>query len=202
MLSKIRIILWTLVAFSTAGFVVLYLANERRIAAPSTIATPMMPFEGDFKLTTQKGEIFTAANLLEKPSVLFFGFTNCPDICPTGLSELTELLAKLGDSSDKLQVLFVAVDSRRDTQAIVREYLTSFDPRIIGLTGSTDEIDLAVKTFKAFYEIVPGTGPDDYTVNHSAGMYLIDKEKRFIGKLDSHESLEVRLTKLRRLVGN
>ena len=131
---------------------------------------------------------------------MFFGFTNCPDICPTGLLELTELLEKLEDQAGKLQVLFVAVDSQRDTQAVVSEYLTSFDPRIVGLTGSKDEIDAAVKTFKAFYEIVPGTAPDDYSVNHTAGMFLIDKQKRFVGKLDSHESVEVRLAKLQRLI--
>ncbi len=200
MLLKIRKITWAMVAFFTAAFVVLYIAKDPPTGAPSNIATPMMPLEGDFKLTTNKGETFTAANLMDRPSVVFFGFTNCPDICPTGLSELTELLGKLGDSADQLQVLFIAVDSRRDTQMIVREYLTSFDPRIIGLTGTKEEIDTAVKTFKAFYEIVPGAKPDDYTVNHTAGMYLIDKKKRFVGKLDSHESLEVSLEKLLRLL--
>lgn len=200
MLLRIRMIAWALIPFFAAAFAVLYIANERRIAEPAAMAAPLMPLEGDFKLTTNKGGAFTAANLADKPSVVFFGFTNCPDICPTGLAELTELLRMLEASADKLQVLFVAVDAKRDTQDIVREYLTSFDPRIIGLTGEKSDIDAAVKTFKAFYEIIPGASADDYTVNHTAGMYLIDREKIFVGKLDSHESLETRLAKLRRLV--
>ena len=192
--------LWLLIAGFSVTYLTVYLTGGRSIGQPLKTATPMAPLEGDFSLAASNGTIFTAANLLDKPSVVFFGFTNCPDICPTGLLELTELLEKLEDQAGKLQVLFVAVDSQRDTQAVVSEYLTSFDPRIVGLTGSTDEIDAAVKTFKAFYEIVPGTAPDDYSVNHTAGMFLIDKQKRFVGKLDSHESVEVRLAKLQRLI--
>lgn len=113
MLLRIRMIAWALIPFFAAAFAVLYIANERRIAEPAAMAAPLMPLEGDFRLTTSKGGTFTAANLTDKPSVVFFGFTNCPDMCPTGLAELTELLRMLEASADKLQVLFVAVDAKK-----------------------------------------------------------------------------------------
>lgn len=138
---------------------------------------------------------------MDKPTVVFFGFTNCPGVCPTGLAELTELMRLLRIWRIGYKCYFVAVDAKRDTQEVVREYLKSFDPRIIGLTGEKADIDNAVKTFgKAYYEIVPSSDSDSHSVNHTAGMYLIDQEKRFVGKLDSHEGLEVRLAKLRRLL--
>lgn len=202
MLMKIRITAWALIAFFLAAYAARYISNELRSSDPAATAIPMMPLEGNFRLTTNSGKLFSADNLMDKSTVVFFGFTNCPDVCPTGLAELTELMKLLKDSADRLQVLFVAVDAKRDTQEVVREYMKSFDPRIIGLTGEKADIDNAVKTFNAFYEIVSGTEPDNYTVNHSAGMYLIDRQKRFVGKLDSHESLEVRLTKLRRFLRN
>jgi protein SCO1 len=198
-MARFRLIVWLLAAFMAGVLSVLLILGRNEPVASTAI--PLAPLEGTFSLKTQTGTPFTEANLSDKPSVVFFGFTNCPDICPTGLAELTDLLAKLGPDGDRIQILFVAVDSRRDTLETVRDYLTSFDPRIVGLTGAKQDIDKAVATFKAFYEIVPGSGPDDYTVNHTAGMYLIDREKRFIGKLDAHESVEVRLEKLRRLIG-
>lgn len=204
MLLKIRKILWGLVAFAAAALATFYVVkgdiSNRNNVPKLGVATPMAVLEGQFKLTTNNDAIFTDADLLKKPSVVFFGFTNCPDICPTGLIELSELLEKLGSAADQVQVLFVAVDSKRDTLPVVREYLTSFDPRIIGLTGTKDEIDAAVKTFNAYYEIIPGTEPDDYSVNHTAGMFLIDRNKRFVGKLDKDESLEVRLKKVKLLI--
>lgn len=202
MLYRIRIAAWLAVAFLSAGLAIIYLTNRLgKMDPPATSAAPFLPLDGEFELTTQHGMKFTQANLTDKPSIVFFGFTNCPDICPTGLFELSALLENLGNDAQKLQPIFVAVDSKRDTRDVVREYLTSFDPRIVGVTGPKVEIDRAVKTFKAYYEIVPGTNRDDYSVNHSAGMFLIDQQKRFVGKLDSHESLEVRLEKLKRLVG-
>lgn len=199
-MRRFRIVAWLLVVLVGSMLAVTYAL--RWLDPPTNFdrTQPLLPLEGSFSLTTQTGASFTEANLADKPSVVFFGFTNCPDICPTGLAELTDILARLGPDAEKLQVLFVAVDSARDTETVVRDYLTAFDPRILGLTGPKDEIDRAVATFKAFYEIIPGTGPDDYTVNHSAGMFLIDKGKRFVGKLDSHEDVEVRLQKLNRLV--
>lgn len=201
MLKRIRMAAWIGVAFLSAALAVFYVTDRlRRLDPPVSSAAPLLPLEGAFELTSQHGTKFTEANLSDKPSIVFFGFTNCPDICPTGLFELSELLAKLEGDAEKLQVLFIAVDAKRDTQEVVREYLKVFDPRIIGLTGPKQEIDRAVKTFRAFYEIVPGSGPDDYSVNHSAGMFLIDREKRFVGTLDGHEGLDIRLEKVRKLI--
>lgn len=199
-MRRFRIVAWSLVALVGSTLAVTYALRWLDPPAMLDRTEPLQPLEGSFSLTTQTGALFTEANLVDKPSVVFFGFTNCPDICPTGLAELTDLLARLGPDAEKLQVLFIAVDSARDTQTVVRDYLTAFDSRILGLTGTKAEIDTAVATFKAFYEIIPGTGPDDYTVNHSAGMFLIDKGKRFVGKLDSHEDADVRLRKLKRLL--
>ena len=201
MLYRIRLAAWIAVAFLAAGLAVFYMTDRLgKLDPPATSATPLLPLEGAFELTTQHGEKFTEANLTGKPSIVFFGFTNCPDICPTGLFELSELLKELENDADKVQVLFVTVDSKRDTQEIVRDYLKAFDPRIIGLTGVKEDIDRAVKTFNAFYEIIPGTGPDDYSVNHTGGMFLIDEQMRFVGTLDGHEEIKTRITKIRRLI--
>lgn len=155
--------------------------------------------EATFRLTTQTGQTFTERDLLGKPHLVFFGFTHCPDICPTTLAELTVLMEKLGPDADKLLPIMISVDPERDTQAILKAYLSSFDRRIVALTGSGQEIDKAIAAFKAFARRVP-IGDSDYTMDHTAGVLLRKADGSMGGVLDMHESEDVRLEKLRRLV--
>jgi protein SCO1 len=110
-----------------------------------------------------------------KVVVLFFGYTHCPDVCPTTMSDLKQTMKLLGEKSDEVQVLFVTVDPERDTQEVLAKFVPSFDKRFIGMRGNAEETADTLKNFKIFYAKVPGKSANDYTVDHSAGMYVFDK---------------------------
>jgi protein SCO1/2 len=155
---------------------------------------------GPFTLVDTRGERVTEADLAGRPYVLFFGFTYCPDVCPTTLAELTLLIDQLGPAADRLDYLFVTVDPERDTQAVMARYLESFSPRIAGLTGTEDEVAATVAAYRATRARVP-LGDGQYTMDHTAAMYLMDADGGFAGTISPSESHEVALQKLRRLAG-
>ncbi|MER8550804.1 SCO family protein [Mesorhizobium sp. M0976] len=169
-------------------------------SAPEGTATGSARVGDPFSLTSHKGESVDNAKLAGKPYLVFFGFTHCPDICPTTLYELTDLMAALGRAADRFTPLFITVDPERDTQAVLAEYMTAFDPRIIALRGDQAETDATVKAFAAYYRKVPTDG-GGYTMDHTAGVILMNAEGRFAGTLDMHEPRETVLAKLKRLVG-
>jgi protein SCO1/2 len=149
-------------------------------------------------LTTADGKRFSSESLKGQPYVLFFGFTNCPDVCPTTLLEMSNALAALGSDADQLSMLFVTVDPERDTAEHLKSYLGSFDRRIIGLTGSAADIASAARAFHVFYEKVPTSG--GYTMNHTATVFLMDRRGALAGTTNHEESEAVQLNKLRRLL--
>ena len=153
---------------------------------------------GPFTLTDQHGDPFTEADLAGKPAALFFGFTYCPDVCPTTLYELSTLMAELGEEADALNVVFVSVDWERDGPEEVGAYLTAFDPRIIGLAGDAAEIEAVTRAYKVYYARVPTDA--DYTIDHTAAVYLMNADGTFSGILGYGEAQDVMLTKLRRLI--
>jgi protein SCO1/2 len=155
---------------------------------------------GPFELTDQHGATVTDASLKGHPSAMFFGYTFCPDVCPTTLSDLTLLLQKLGPEGDRLKVYFVTVDPERDTEAQLATYLQAFDPRFLGLTGSRAAIDRMLKEYRVYTKKVPGEDGASYTMDHTAAVYLLDKEGRLSGTLDYHEAEETALAKLKRLI--
>ena len=140
---------------------------------------------GAFTLVDQNGRTVTERTFLGKPHLVFFGFTHCPDVCPTKLFEISEVLRATGDKGRDLWALFVTVDPERDTPEVLKSYLGSFDDRIVGLTGDRAAIDAAVKAFRAYARKVP-LKDGDYTMEHTALVYLMDKDGRFVGafKLD------------------
>ncbi|KQT56204.1 MULTISPECIES: SCO family protein [unclassified Aureimonas] len=166
---------------------------------PAASTTSLTPVGGEFKLVDEDGKPRTWADFRGKPVAVFFGFTHCPDICPTTLGELSVLLADLGPRSNDLQVVLVSGDPERDTPEVLNAYLQSFDPRIVGLTGQEAEVDRAFASFKAYRKKVPTEG-GDYTVDHSAGVYLYDRDGGFAGTLDMHEDMKVRRQKVERLL--
>ncbi|MEN9315368.1 MAG: hypothetical protein RIS35_1761 [Pseudomonadota bacterium] len=135
-------------------------------------------FGKGFELTDHLGQRRTLADYRGKVVTIFFGYTQCPDVCPTTLSEMVEVMALLGEKSGRVQVLFVTVDPERDTQELLAQYVPAFDPRFVGLRGSPEEIARVAKEFKVFYQKVPGSRPDLYTVDHSAGSYAFDPQGR------------------------
>lgn len=135
-------------------------------------------------LTDQNGKPRTLADFRGKVVVLFFGYTHCPDVCPTTLAELSQVMKSLGPDADRVQVLFVTVDPERDTAAVLGKYVTAFDPRFLGLYGDAAATRRTAKEFKVFYEKREGSSPGEYTMDHSAGTYVIDPKGRlrlFVG---------------------
>lgn len=125
-------------------------------------------------LTDANGQPFNLASLKGKIPVIFFGYTQCPDVCPTTLSGLAETQRLLGADGDKLVGVFVTVDPERDTQALLKSYVGSFNPNWVALRGTPDEIAAAAKEFKVFYRMVPGKTETSYTVDHTAASFVFD----------------------------
>lgn len=136
-------------------------------------------FGKDFSLIDPDGKARTLADFKGKVVVMFFGYTQCPDICPTTLTEMQQVMTLLGPQSDKVQVLFVTVDPERDTAAILKQYVPSFDPRFLGLRPADEAaLEKVAKDFKIYYKKVPGTSPGSYTMDHTAGSYAFDPQGR------------------------
>ena len=135
-------------------------------------------FGKDFSLVDHTGKRRSLADFRGKVVVVFFGFTHCPDVCPTTLAELANAMKKIGADSDKVQVLLVTVDPDRDSAAVLGPYVTAFDPRFLALRGSAEETAQVVKEFKVIYQKVAGNKPENYTMDHSAGSYIFDGQGR------------------------
>ena len=136
-------------------------------------------FGKDFSLLDSDGKVRTLADFKGKVVVMFFGYTQCPDVCPTTLTEMQQAMALLGKQSDKVQVIFVTVDPERDTAAILKQYVPAFDKSFIGLRPADDAaLEIVTKDFKIYYRKVPGSSPGSYTMDHTAGSYAFDPEGR------------------------
>ena len=188
----------TMLAAFVAGLVlslgVLLLVREH-MAAPG--APQAAAIGGPFRLTDQDGRTVTEADLKGKPSLVFFGFTHCPDVCPTTLFDISQILHVLGPDADRTRVVFITVDPERDTQAVLKDYLSSFDPHVTGLTGDLPEITQVAKEYRAYFKKVPLDG-GDYTMDHTAITYLMDKEVRFVSPFSLKRTPEAAAADLRR----
>ena len=145
--------------------------------------TPAVSIGGPFTLVGPDGKPVTERDFLGAPHLVFFGFTHCPDVCPTKLFELSEVFRAMGDKGGKIRALFITVDPERDTPEVMKSYVASFDPRIVGLTGDRAAIDKAVRDYRAYAKKVP-TRDGDYTMEHTALVYLMDKDGRFAGSFN------------------
>jgi protein SCO1 len=134
---------------------------------------------GAFALIDENGKAITHNDLRGRPYLVFFGFTHCPDVCPTAAMEISQVFEALGKNV-KVNALFVTVDPERDTAPVLKDYLSSFDERIIGVTGTRDSIDAAMKSFRVYARKVPSDRPDAYSMDHTALVYLMDKQGRFV----------------------
>ena len=132
----------------------------------------------DFALTDQNGKARTLADFKGKVVAVFFGFTQCPDVCPTTLAELAEVKRQLGADGDKLQAVLISVDPERDTPELLSAYMENFDPSFIGLRPTLEQLPVVAKDFKVYYKKVEGKTPGSYSMDHSAGTYLFDPQGR------------------------
>ena len=165
--------------------------------APEPVAQRPLPLtQMDFQMTDQGGATVGPASLLGNPSMVFFGFTYCPDVCPTTLSDISGWLDDLGDDVADMNVVFITVDPERDTVDAMAEYVNYFHPAIQGWNGTLEETARAAAGFRARYEKVATDG--DYTMNHTASVFLFDAEGQFSGTIDYHEQREFAVPKIRR----
>jgi protein SCO1 len=152
---------------------------------------------GPFTLTDQDGRTVTDQDLRGHPFLVFFGFTHCPDVCPTALFEISEVLGKLGPDAQKVSALFVTIDPERDTPAAMKDYLSSFNPRLVGLTGDAAAIAAVAKEYRVYVKKVPLDG-GDYTMDHTALVYLMDKNGKFVAPFNLKRTSEDAAADLRR----
>lgn len=199
-LKAIRLGAWAAVAVLAVALLAWLITSRQDMAAPAATSVASLSIGGPFQLVDQKGETVTDAALKGHPSALFFGYTYCPDVCPTTLADMTVWLGELGADADRLKVYFITVDPERDTQEQMASYLEAFDPRIVGLTGTRPAIDQMLQEFRVYSRQV-GDG-ENYTMDHTASVYLLDANAEFVGTLDYQENPDTALAKLKRLVGS
>ena len=156
----------------------------------------------DFALTDHHGKQVTLADYRGRVVTVFFGFTQCPDVCPTALAEMRAVVEKLGPDGSKLQVLFITVDPERDTQALLAQYVPAFNPAFVGLYGDAETTAKVAKDFKVFYQKVPGKTAGSYTVDHSAGTYVFDPQGKLRLFVRPPPSGEPASTTADRLIGD
>jgi protein SCO1/2 len=154
---------------------------------------------GAFTMTDQEGRSVSEKDFQGKARAIFFGFTACPDICPTMLTRMASLLDQLGEDAAQVNVILVSVDPERDTPDVLASYLQAFDPRITGLTGTAAQLADFAKRYRVFYEKIPGDG-GSYTMNHTSGVLLFDAHGNFQSIIDGHEPEDVALKKLQRVI--
>ncbi len=148
-------------------------------ASPAPGAQPSAPITGQFDLATLDGHDVTLADYRGKWVLIYFGYTSCPDVCPTTLTELGGALRQLGPKANRVQALFITVDPVKDTRDVMVRYLKAFDPRIAGLRGDPDDIETAAKSFHVYYR-ARSLGGGEYAIDHSSFIYVIDPRGRFV----------------------
>jgi protein SCO1 len=151
---------------------------------------------GPFQLIDENGQPFSDKKLLGKSFLVFFGFTHCPDVCPTTLFEISEIMRKLGSDADRTEAVFITVDPERDTPAAIKDYLSSFDHHIHGLSGDADALAKVARAYRVYYKKVPLEG-SDYTMDHTAIVYLMDKDGRFVSPFNMKRTVDVAAADLR-----
>ncbi|WP_439358949.1 SCO family protein [Bradyrhizobium sp. DASA03007] len=174
------------------GLLVMFWAmgGVSKVAQPAAIGGP-------FQLTDQNGKAVTDKSLKGKPTLIFFGYTHCPDVCPTSLFEMSEVLRAMGKEADKVNAIFISVDPERDTPAAMKDYLTSFDPHLEGLSGDPAEVAKVITSYRVYAKKVP-TKDGDYTMDHTALIYLMDRDGRFVSPFNLKRTPEEAAAELKR----
>jgi protein SCO1 len=176
------------------GLVLLFLVmgGGRNVAAPAAIGGP-------FQLTDQSGGTVTDKSLQGRPTLIFFGFTHCPDVCPTSLFEISEVLRAMGPDADRVNAYFISVDPERDTPAAMKDYLSSFDPHLKGLTGDPEVMAKVTTEYRVYAKKVP-LKDGDYTMDHTALVYLMDREGRFVAPFNLKQAPEQAAAELKKYI--
>ena len=170
---------------------ILFLAGRSSSVGPAIAAVG-----GPFQLVDQDGKTVSDADMKGRPFLVFFGYTHCPDVCPTTLFEMSQMLRALGPDAGRIGALFITVDPERDTPAVLKDYLASFDPHLRGLTGDPAAVDAALKAYRVYAKKVP-LKDGDYTMDHTAVVYLMDKNGRFVAPFNMKRTAEAEAADVR-----
>jgi protein SCO1 len=198
MLKRVRIVLWAACAVPILALLAVGVLEFTQ-RADHIGAMQGSGIGGPFKLASTTGGELSSADLKGKPYVVFFGFTRCPEVCPTTLSDISTWLDALGPDGKEIKAVFISIDPERDTVASMKDYLSSFNDQIVGLTGTPDEIAAVAREFRVYYAKHP-LKDGDYTMDHSAVIYLMDRQGSLAGTLTYGDSKEDAVGKLRRLL--
>lgn len=203
MLRALRLAGWGaigIVAFVAVSLAGGWIVTDGPLApASSEKRAPRIGSSGPFALSTHLGKVVTEQDFRGRPLAIFFGFTFCPEVCPTTLARIGDLMTELGpEATARVHWLFVTVDSERDNQEVLAEYLQAFDQRIVGLRGSEAQVAEAARRFGIVYSRVP-LSAGGYTMDHTASILLFDAQGQLVGTIDNKESETVALQKLRLL---
>ena len=163
-------------------------------------SSPLVRIGGDFALASSRGGEVQSQSLRGSPYAVFFGFTHCPEVCPTTLYEMSGTLTKFGDAAKDFRVFFITVDPERDTVEKMRDYIASFDPRMEALVPTVEQLPKLASDFRIYFAKVP-TSDVSYTMDHTASVFLMDAEGQFAGTISFGEAAELREAKLRKLLG-
>ncbi|HVF37186.1 MAG TPA: SCO family protein [Sphingomicrobium sp.] len=197
MLKRIRLLLWIVVGLAALGGI--YLALRPPAPRLESRETPLATIGGPFTLTGADGRPFASGRLQGKPAAIFFGFTHCPDVCPTTLARLAKLRRELGKGDDAFHIVFISVDPERDKPADVGGYTGLFGTPVIGLTGSAAQIEKVKHQFGVYSAKAPQPG-GGYSVDHTATVFLVDRDGKFVSTLAHEEGDAVAIDKLRRII--
>ena len=167
--------------------------------SPSPIGPAIAAVGGPFHLEDQNGRPVSDEDMKGRPFLVFFGFTHCPDVCPTTLFDISEVLKRLGKDADRTGALFITVDPERDTPAVLKDYLSNFDPHLRGLTGDASAVEAALRAYRVYAKKVPLSG-GDYTMDHTAVVYLMDKDGRFVAPFNLKRTPQAAADDLRRFL--
>jgi protein SCO1 len=172
--------------------VILYFTGQ----SASPIGRAVAAIGGPFRLEDQTGKPFSDQDMKGRPFLVFFGYTHCPDICPTTLFEISEVIKALGKDADRTGALFITVDPERDTPAVLKDYLSNFDPHLRALTGDPAAVAATLKAYRVYAAKIP-LKDGDYTMDHSAAVYLMDKDGRFVSTFNLKQTPEAAARQLR-----
>jgi protein SCO1 len=194
--SRIALVLGAFLAGLVLFFTAILLVTGY---APSPVGQAVAAVGGPFQLMDQNGKAVTDAEMKGKPFLVFFGFTHCPDICPTTLCDMSQLMKELGPDADRTGALFITVDPDRDTPKVMKDYLSNFDPHVRGLTGDPTAINAAIRAYRVYAKKVPLEN-GDYTMDHTALVYLMDKNGHFVAPFDVSRTPAAEAADLRRFL--
>ncbi len=192
--TRLVLIVAAFVAGLLSVFAVVVIVSGRE---PGAVATPAAAIGGPFRLVDQNGRTVTEDDFKGRPLLVFFGYTHCPDVCPTTLFDISEMLGKLGPDAERVGALFITVDPERDTPEQLKDYLSSFNPRLTGLTGDPAAIEAVAREYRVYAKKVP-TGNGEYAMDHTALTYLMNKDGRFVAPFNLKRTPEDAAADLRR----